>query len=773
MGERVRVRGINITCYEPLYLATGRMVPPPSSPPHRPLGPLVLSYGAATLVGQVLILREILVLAQGQELKLALGLWCWLFWTGLGSLLGGWLAARHPPGPSALAGLLASLAWLLPGTLLLSRALPTLAPQVIGQSLPPASALALFLALLAPFCLASGCFFPFATTVRRSLDPLGATGRIYALEALGAALGVCLLQLFLVGQFPAFTLGLGAGLGLTLVAWLLAPPRHLLGRLALGASLFNLAASLIFSPSLETFSRKVQWPGREVAASRDSPYALLTATREAEQVSFFANRVWHFTHPDPYSAEMAVHLGLLQHPRPQTVLLLGGGAAGLIPEALKYESISRIDYVELDPDLVRLVQQLVPEAAVLRGHDPRVQLIFQDARRFLARGEARYDVILMNLPEPGSAQLNRYYTREFFATVSRRLKPDGVFSFTLTGGETSLHPLRAGYLALTYHTLQQIFPEVLVFPGERVRFFATPTPGLLAPDPQILTARRSDRGLKLRYVRDYYLLADLSIPRQEYVRRLLERHPPEINTDLNPKSYFYDLILTGAKEGLPLKEVLQSLKSLPPLWPWATLGLVGVLGLISLRRRPTGVFLAQVLVMGLGSMALEVLVLVLCQVHLGLLYRQLGLLVAAFMAGMGAGAAWGVRLAARGQATPALLAACQGGLALLALLLALGLPFLTSGGYLPPELLLQGIYLAILFTAGFASGGVFSLASSLWHQSRPATPWRDGLFYTVDLLGATLGSLGLSLLVLPVWGVLPAFFGLAGLHLWAVFLILL
>ena len=508
-------------------------------------------------------------------------------------------------------------------------------------------------------------------------------------------------------------------------------------------------------------------------AALDSPYAFLTATREAEQESFFANRVWHFTYPDPYSAEMAVHLGLLEHPNPRKVLLLGGGAAGLIPEALKDKNISRIDYVELDPDLVRLVKQLVPEAAALKGQDPRVHLIFEDARRFLTKSKSRYDVILMNLPEPASAQLNRYYTREFFVTVAQHLEPGGVFSFSLAGDEASLSPMRAGYLAITYHTLKGIFPDVLVFPGERVRFFASPTPGLLVRDPKILTERLAQRGLRLRYVRSYYLLADLSIPRQEYVRQLLEEQPAGINTDLSPQSYLYDLIIAGAREKLPLKRVLLALKSLPPLWPWAILGMVGMAGLAVLRRRSTGVYLAQVLVMGLGTMALEILILVLCQVHLGLLYRQLGLLVAAIMVGMGLGSAWGVRLAARGKAAPAVLAACQGALALLALFLALTLPSLARAGYLPPDLLLQAIYLALLFMAGFAGGGVFALAASLWHQGRPASAWRDGVFYAVDLLGATLGSLGLSLVVLPVWGVVPAFWGLAGLHAWAAMLLFL
>lgn len=750
------------------------MVHPSHPSSARALSLLVLAYGAATLAAQVLILREMLVLAQGQELKLALGLWCWLLWTGLGSLLGGWLTGRFPPGTGALAGLLALLAWLLPGTLMLARSLPTLAPQALGQSLPPALALLLFLGLLGPFCLASGCFFPLAAAVRRPLEPLGATGRTYALEALGAALGVCLLHLFLVGNYSALTLGLGAGFCLTLTAWALAPEGRLTGRLVLGGSLLTLGLALIFSPSLEHFSRRLQWPGREVAAAQDSPYALLTATREAEQMSFFANRVWHFTHPDPYSAEMAVQLGLLQHPHPQRVLLLGGGAAGLIPEALKTASLNQIDYVELDPDLVRLVQRLLPEAAALPARDPRVHLIFQDARRFLARGTAaRYEVILMNLPEPGSAQLNRYYTREFFTTVAQRLEPDGVFSFTLPGGETSLNPWRASYLALIYNTLGRVFAGVLVFPGERVRFFASPTPGLLTLDPRVLAARVTDRGLKLRYVRDYYLLADLSPSRQAHLQDLLSRQPQDLNTDLNPKSYFYDLALTGAREGLPVKEALLALKGLPNLWLWAALALIAALLLGLLRRRPSGVYLAQVLIMGLGAMTLEVIVLILCQIHLGLLYRQLGLLIAAFMAGMGAGGAWGVRLAAPSGTLTRWLLACQGGLALLALTLALGLPAVTASPYLPAEALLQVIYLAILFSAGFAGGGVFSLASRLWQERRPATPFRDGLFYAVDLLGATLGSLGLSLIVLPVWGVLPALYGVAALHAWAALLVLL
>src|SRR3989339_1031979 len=59
---------------------------------------IVLVYGAGAMISQVLILRELMVLAQGQELKLALGLWAWLLWVGLGSLAGGWRQWPEAPG---------------------------------------------------------------------------------------------------------------------------------------------------------------------------------------------------------------------------------------------------------------------------------------------------------------------------------------------------------------------------------------------------------------------------------------------------------------------------------------------------------------------------------------------------------------------------------------------------------------------------------------------------------------------------------------------------
>ena len=62
-----------------------------------------------------------------------------------------------------------------------------------------------------------------------------------------------------------------------------------------------------------------------------------------------------------------------------------------------------------------------------------------------------------------------------------------------------------------------------------------------------------------------------------------------------------------------------------------------------------------------------------------------------------------------------------------------------------------------------AAGSLLSSAA-LWHEIRPEARGQGGRLYAADLLGATLGTLGISLLVLPVWGIVPALWMVAFLH---------
>jgi hypothetical protein len=79
-------------------------------------------------------------------------------------------------------------------------------------------------------------------------------------------------------------------------------------------------------------------------------------------------------------------------------------------------------------------------------------------------------------------------------------------------------------------------------------------------------------------------------------------------------------------------------------------------------------------------------------------------------------------------------------------------------------LALQAGYIVLLALVGGLGGAVFAGSAALWVQARPDAGPRGGVLYAADLLGATVGSLGLSLVVLPVWGLAPTLYLVAALH---------
>ncbi|MBM4283790.1 MAG: hypothetical protein FJ128_00870 [Deltaproteobacteria bacterium] len=736
-----------------------------------PLRGLILVYGAGTLVGQVLLLREILVLCRGQELKLALGFWAWLLWVGTGSLLGGeWVSRRSRPKGSPAVSLMV-LGLLLPATLLAARLLPALGFGAGGQYPGFGSTLSALLVLLAPFCLVSGWFFPLAGAALQDRGAACAAGRVYALEALGAGLGVAALQIFLLGRVGNLTLSLGAGLVLAGAGLFLVRPRGMAAWCGGIAVLAALGLASWQAGPLERLSRQWQWPDRLVAAAVDSPLALLTVTREAEQQSFYANGIWLFSHPDPWSAEQMVQISLLVHPQPRRVLLLGGGP-GLVPEILKTDGVSQVDYVELDQRLIRLAMDLLPGAAELT-RDPRVRLLGEDARRYLARTHRRYDLILMALPGPTTAHLNGCYTVECFKLATRRLEPDGIFSFSLpAGGGATFNPERAAFLGLAYHTLRQVFPQVAALPGEPVRFYAAAGFQPLAVSPQVLAERLRERRLDLAHLDAFTLKQEFSEPRRQHLHRVLMQQPVRVNTDLNLQGYGGDLRLTGFLEGGPLPAVLRFWGRLPPLW--LCLGLLAAFGLLLpvCRKRPGINAWTQLLVMGLGSMALSLVALIVFQIYAGSLYREMGALLAAFMAGMGAGGLLAARRPASPRGVGRRLAALQLFLGAGALLLAWGAPGLGSLASAGREPLVTGSLMLFLAILGGAAGGIFALAADLAFQAAARPARSSGFCYAVDLLGATVGALGVGLLILPAWGVVPTLNLLAALHTGAAILAL-
>jgi spermidine synthase len=252
-------------------------------------------------------------------------------------------------------------------------------------------------------------------------------------------------------------------------------------------------------------------------------------------------------------------------------------------------------------------------------------MINTDGRRFIRQTREKYDVVLVDVPEPSTAQLNRFFTTEFWAEVKQVLEPNGVVSFGLGHYENYVSPELARLLASANRSLKQSFANVLVIPGGQVFFLASD--GKLSDD---LASRLEQQGIKTKLMNRHYLDAMLTADRMADMERAVAQRAA-VNTDFSPVLYFYHLRhwMSQFQMGFGIFQAL----------------LLVLLGIYLIRlliprstakngRRAELVLFAS----GFAGTSLEIVLLLAFQVLCGSVYHQVGIIITVFMVGLAAGA---------------------------------------------------------------------------------------------------------------------------------------
>ncbi len=123
--------------------------------------------------------------------------------------------------------------------------------------------------------------------------------------------------------------------------------------------------------------------------------------------------------------EMVAHIPLFTHPKPEHVLVVGGGDGGVIREVLKHESVKKATLVDIDGKVVEYSKKYLPTIAGFLD-DPRVEVKIGDGFMHIAESEEMYDVIMVDSTEPVGPAVN-LFSKGFYAGISRALKKDGLF----------------------------------------------------------------------------------------------------------------------------------------------------------------------------------------------------------------------------------------------------------------------------------------------------------------------------------------------------------
>jgi spermidine synthase len=728
----------------------------------------LVALGFTSVVAQVVLTREFVAVFYGNELSLGLILATWLIWVALGSWLTGRLAPRAHLGKGGYAVALGVVALSFPTQVALVRGLRVLLGVTPGLMIGLGPMGAAILVILAPLCLTLGYQF---TLGSRLLSQGGGTvGHAYVLEALGAAIGGALFSFVLVRALDPFQITLGLGsINLLAGSWTLAfakldgdPRRHLrwpsMALLACGAALAVVSLPLGGRVNEST----LDWQWGDVIFSQDSIYGRLTVTGRDSQRVFFQNGLLMFETQGTFPEEVA-HLPLLQHPTPTTVLLIGGGASGTLREILKHP-VGEVQYVELDPLVIEAARSHLPPQERSVFDDGRVTVANVDGRLYVGDTDEHFDVVIVDLPEPSTGQLNRFYTQEFFAEVADILSEDGILSLGLPSAENYLSPELRHRNGGVYHTLLSVFPHVMVLPGEHNFFFASENP--LLADSAVLAKRLEERDVDTNWVNAAYLEYLFTTDRFEMTRSSLAGvEPVRLNYDLRPICYYYDMVLWLTKFYSSLRNWFYA-ASLLQLW-W--LG-IPLLMLVALAWRFRGTVVPAVVALtGFAEMGIDMVVLLAFQAFRGYVFHELALITSAFMVGTATGGSVMNRLlsgiADRGsQRYRAVFALVQTAIFVYSLLLPTLMIRISD---LPvPDLSFP--ILALL--GGLLGGAEFPLAARLTTGSASRVA---GVVYSSDLAGSCFGALLTSAFLIPILGIPQTCYAVAMLALAGLALLLL
>jgi len=168
--------------------------------------------------------------------------------------------------------------------------------------------------------------------------------------------------------------------------------------------------------------------------------------------------------------EALVHPAMIMHTQPHKVFIAGGGEGAVLREVLKYTSVDNVIMVDIDDEVVKISDEFLPSWHQNAFRDPRVELIFDDARRYLAETNERFDVIICDLSDPISAGPSRFlFTREFYKIVLDRLTTNGIAAIQ---AEASTLTYLTPYVAIS-NTLGSVFPHVLPYCADVPSFGST------------------------------------------------------------------------------------------------------------------------------------------------------------------------------------------------------------------------------------------------------------------------------------------------------------
>ncbi len=778
----------------------------------------VILMGFSGLVAQIVLLRELMVAFHGNELSIGVVLANWMLLEAAGAFFLGRRIAGSPRRRLLFIGVTVMFSLFFPAAVYFARVFKDMMSLVPGEGIGIMPMFYVSFLILLPVSVFHGALFTAGCKLYSQLSLPGKEGgteeagghgagqgavkntghdagrfvgqgddscgdndagqgagsiaRVYIYETVGTLVGGLVLTYLLIPHLHSVKIAvLTALFNFAVCAWLLKPFRSQAASFADRAGWVLLTALILFSGNLvfrggsdrlHEHSVNRQWRGQEVVHYQNSHYGNIVVVENMQEYTFFSDGLPVITAPNPdiVFIEEFVHFPMLSHPDPLDILVLSGGAGGVISEILKH-GVQRVDYAEVDPLIPEVIGRFSTSLTDRELGDERVKVRYADGRFFLKRTEQTYDLIFSGFTDPSSLQSNRFFTREFFSIVESKLSRKGIFVLALPGSLTYMSPELAMLNGLVLATLEDVFNVVRVIPGDGTNLYlASGSYSSAFPDAGEMMARAGSRDISFSLITPGYLEYRLHERWQEWFHDNLGDTGGRINEDFRPLGVFYSLVWWNEKFSPSFNRIFRQSEGISiSMMSIVFLLLTGLALVYSARlKQPVRPALSFCIVStGFAGMLFDLILIFAFQVLFGYIFYWLGLLVTAFMAGVAAGGLWMTRRIKRMDSVlPGIIR-----LEMLILLFALVLPWIFT--FSAPllvhpwfDLLLRIMFLLLSFLSGLLVGAEFPLANREYLKMSGDIGGTAGLLYSADLWGGWIGGILGGVVLLPVLGLVQS-----------------
>jgi spermidine synthase len=292
-----------------------------------------------------------------------------------------------------------------------------------------------------PAAILWGASFPLAlaAAARRGRDPAKLVGAVYAANTLGAIIGALVFSLILIPWIGTMNaqrvmIGLAALAGFIALIergrwrWLRLP-----WIAAAAAACFWLGWHVYPTPwQLVAYGRYMSTTpddGIVPLYVGEGINSTVAVTEESDGVRNFhvAGKIEASTEPqDMRLQRMLGHLPGLVHPHPQSVLIVGCGAGVTAGSFVVQPDIKRIVICEIEPLVPSVISTYFAKENYDVVHDPRVRIVYDDARHFVLTTKEKFDIITSDPIHPWVKGAATLYTEEYFQICKDHLNPGGI-----------------------------------------------------------------------------------------------------------------------------------------------------------------------------------------------------------------------------------------------------------------------------------------------------------------------------------------------------------